>query len=659
MSLTRFLFFLVSSTFALQASAQTQAQTDSLFTDTYLRPNDIFKGNIRWNLASTDQFTYRINSGIFGFYGPQPRFILDGIPVDINFFGLQNINMLPLNVNNIRNVRHRFSPGIYHGSVAPAGAFSINTVRPDSGVSLTSSFYIGNETGDPGPYIFDSLKTTSNIDRWGPDAVVSLGYRKEEWYARGLWATRNHQPTDLILNQRLHLTASVLGTNQQYVNYKIETRTRSGLFETGYKNTNLSVRARALYGNARDYLFLQAYGREIPVSNAYRQLAFESTFTTGDWVFSSRYITHHKSIDKRYDLHTYIFDWDQITHTLSASAQLKSKKFNLKPGFIYKRFKTRAPGIVEPYNDLVTLYLDGAIQAGSRARIRYMGSLSYDENRWAKKFKVSIPTVFTEHWHTSPSFFYSEILPLQQHSFAYWTQRGYTFADELGIPLSPPFGSFTDKIAGAGLTNQIIFNESWKLKLKQQLIRHQSINIPWQQVKEYEFLDTLPGEFTATQEQGSRFHFLAGLTNRISDTFSHNLSVLLQQTISGSQRYRSYFKQVPEAKISYDLRYIPLDDLTIWLNAAYRSSVKWEEYKALEGIRYQLPSGIPIRSVSGNFHTVASSFTNIAAGVGKWFWDRRLQTQFSIQNLLNKELRYHTVGAELFTKFNMRISLHF
>lgn len=661
MNFTRTLFFLLLWAIAIQGKAQKTSSTipDTLDNPARLRPNDILKNDIRWNTASTDLFTYWLDAGLYGFYGSQPTIMLNGMPVDINYFGWQNLNMLPVNVEEVTQTTSRFTPQVYQNHLSNAGLIDLATVTPDSGLSFRSSFYIGNESGDPGPYIFDSLKTTPNIDRWGPDGSLSLSYHKDNWYAKGAFSFRNHQQTDLISNQRIHITASVLGTNQDYVNYKIQTTTKSGLLQTGYNGSNLKLKARALYGKGRDYLFLQPFGREIPVENAYKQFAVQGDYNLGRWLFINRYMFHNKTMGKRYDLHTYIFDWDQTSHTVSTSAKYIGTALSIMPGIIYERLKTKAPGVTEPYNDLVTFYLESQVNLGSFTQLKLYGNADYDEKELAHTFKAGLPVQISENWKMSPEFFYSETLPLRQNSFPYWLTRGYNFGEELGIPSVTPFKSFKNELSGAKLTNRFFLSGHTTILFEQQYLRHHALNIPWQIVEEYEFLDTLPGPFTATKEEGSRFSLLAQITNKISHLVDQRFSILLQRTVSGTERYKSYWKQIPATKVSYDLDIQPVNDLMLSLNATYRSSTHWEEYADLEGASYKLPSGIPIRPYSGTFHTATPSFTNITIGLQKRFWDGRLNTQFSIQNLLNQEVRMHTMGAELFTKFNVKVGLKF
>jgi hypothetical protein len=651
-----FLLFVAGVT--TSGSAQEQLPPDSLNDALTLRPNDIIKQASRWNNASIDLFTYWLDAGLYGYYGPQPTTFIDGIPVDANYFGWQNLNMLPINMNNLEGTVSRFSPQVYQGTMAGGGIIDFKTVAIDTGFNINSSVYFGNETGDPGPFVFDSLKTTPNIDRWGPDGNLSLSYLKNEWYAKGAFSIRNHQQTDLISNQRITITSSVLGTNQEFVNYKIQTTTLSGLVETGYNSDRWNVKARALYGEDQDFLFFQPFGREIPTKTTYGQLALKGDLQAGKWTFGGQYVAHNKTIGKRYDLHTFIFDWDQTSHAFSADAEYQTSGLSLKPGIAYERLNTQAPGIAQPYNDLITFSLDNRTSISSTAAITFRGNIDYDEQRTALTFNVGVPATISDYWSIKPEVFYSELNPLREESFAYWQTRGYNFGQELGIPTGD-VSYFQNTILGAALENNFNISKNWMVSIQPKYIRHRTLNVPWQLVRENEFFDTLPGEFTNTAENGSRLSFLAEIRHHTNQLLHQKLTIYLQRTINGTDRYKEYFKQIPETKIDYQLSLYPVSDLSISLQGTYRTSTEWKEYDALDGVEYRLPSGIPIRPFSGTFDTQTPSFLNAKLGVQKWFWNGRLNTKFSVQNLLNQEVRTHTLGAELFTKFNIKAGVKF
>jgi len=648
--------------FGLSASlcGQAKNQPDSLSKVAgLLRPNDFFKENPRWNNASTDQFTHLLDGGLYGYYGPQPKILVDGIPIDADFFGWQNLNTLPLFVDNVRQATSRFTPQVYKNTLASAGLIDFKTAVVDTGFSISSTLYVGNETGDPGPFVFDSLRTTPNIDRWGPDGSIFLSYKKGNWYSKGLFSFRIHQPTDLILNQRIQITASDLGINDEFVNYKEQITTKSGLLETAYKANNWNIKARGIYGEATDYLFLQPFGREIPAKTTYSQFALKGQYQAGNWILNGEFIAHNKSIGRRFPLHTFIFDWDQTTYTFSSSALFKAQNFSVEPGLIYERLKTRAPGINQPFNDLVTLFLDSRISLGRRAAIDLHTNLDYDEDQFAETIQLDVPVSLTEHWEVTPSFLYTELLPLRQNSFAFWVGRGYTFADALGISIDEPLESFRNESLRFKIANKVTVSENFALLFEQQLTRHNALNVPWQIVRENEFVDTLPGTFTATSEEGERLSLVAQIDHSLLPLFHQQLTFQLQHTLTGTDRYKEYSNQIPGTKISYQFDVFPVPNLSLSLKTIYRTSTEWAEFEALDGVEYTLPSGIPIRDFSGTFDTDTPAFVNLNISVRKWFWNRHVSTQFSLKNVFNEEVRTHTLGAELSTKFDIKIGLNF
>jgi hypothetical protein len=638
--------------------AQKNAQpTDSLAEAGVMRPSDLVGEDIRWNAASPGLFTYWMDNGLYGFYGPQAEVYVDGIPLDANFFGWQNLNMLPLSSTK-KNSEGR-NQQVFNDNLSPGGFINFESAQLDSGFSASASFFAGNETGDPGPYVYDSLKTTPNIDRWGPDGELSLAYSTGRWYGKGVLSVRNHQQTDLASNARLHFTSSLLGTNQRYVNHRIYSTSRSALLETGYNAGKWGVRARTVQGLSKDYIFLQPFGREVPAKTGYRQLAIEGNYDAGSWMFKGRYMAHQKTIDKRIELHTYIFNWDQRNHTFSASARYRSDGFSITPGIIYERLKTMAPGLERnPFNDLITFSLKSSVPFTDIASLKVDFSADYDERNAAESLRLNFPVLLSDNWKVTPEVLYTEILPIRQHSFSYWVNRGYTFAEELDIPYDASDSVEKNTLTALKLRNDVTLGSGFSLVLEQQLINHQTLNVPFQAVEANAFItDTNPGNFSITQENGNRLEIYSELEHKISNMFRQSAALVLQRTISATNGYQNYFRQVPDTKFKYQIDLQPVPNLLLSLNATYRSSTEWNEFAAIEGNENRLPNGIPIRNVTGTFHTETPAYTDVSLSVQKWFFNRHLNTQFSLRNLLNEEVRMHPLGGELATKFDIKINV--
>jgi hypothetical protein len=262
-------------------------------------------------------------------------------------------------------------------------------------------------------------------------------------------------------------------------------------------------------------------------------------------------------------------------------------------------------------------------------------------------------------WKIIPGFYHTEVLPIRQQSFSYWVERGYTFADSLGNPYPPSAQVKKDALNMFKLRNIISMTDNVTFELGVKILHHSSLNIPFQRVKASEFLtDTQPGPFSLTREEGTRFGLFAQLEHSINKRFRQTFSVLYQHTVAGSRRYRTYFRQMPDAKIQYKADVKPAKDLTLSLTALYRTSTNWSEFKAIEGNHYRLPGGIPLPYTGGPFHTRTPSFANITLSVQKYFWKRHINTQVSVRNVLNDQIRMHPLGTNLPTVFEVKVGVN-
>ena len=78
---------------------------------------------------------------------------------DSNNHNNVNINMLPLNITQIDSVEIISVPQIYNGIFTDYGLIHIHTKSISNGKSMTFFQSAGNETGDPGPYVYTKYKS--------------------------------------------------------------------------------------------------------------------------------------------------------------------------------------------------------------------------------------------------------------------------------------------------------------------------------------------------------------------------------------------------------------------------------------------------------------------------------------------------------------------
>lgn len=639
--------------------AQQASKPDTLRDAFLARPLSIIKEEPRWNMASTDLYTAWLSNGLYGLYGAQPQIMLNGIPINSNLFGWQNLNMLPIFAKNINKAASHFAPGIYEQTVAGSGVINFMTEPLNKGVNAKIFYYSGNETKDPGPWAYDSLKMSPNIDRWGPDKGVMLAYKAPKWFIKGFYLQRFHKPRDLAQNLRLHITNSLLGTNSGYVNHLLYIDSKSGLVKAGFNSTHWKFSSRFILSENKDYLFLQPFGREIPTRIKYHQFALQGSYNYGSWHVNSRYISDYKTLHKREKLHVYIFDWQQLNHTLSLSGSYKSRLLHITPGVIFKQLNIEAPGLEGVSDNLFTLFFKSAILFDQSKF--YMNSyLDLNQGASSKSITMTFGAAlkFSDNYTANPEISYSDLNPIRQHAFAYWVNRGYTLNTRLNIPFNQNVSVVENRTLSLRLNNKLSAGQ-FSFQIAPQLVINYRLNIPWQVVTWREITNTMPGTFTVSQNQGNRFKLLLTAKQRVSSIFQQSLAIYIQKTVTGTSKYRQYFEMIPDTKVKYQADYSPFKGLQLSLNATYRSAVKWNEFAAVDGKQYHLPSGIPIVEFKRTFHSKIPGFLNLGFSVQKDLFDNHLSAQAGFQNILDQEVRYHAIGASLFPKVNFKVTFRF
>lgn len=649
----KYILFLISILvvpYGVLGQSISDPKPDTLTDATALRPVDLVIDSSGWTFSSIDMYTYRFSNGIYGNYGMQPAIMIDGIPADINFFGWQSLNMLPVYLPGVAGVRNEAAPSIYQNTMQMAGVIDYQYRPAASGLHASGSVYLGNETGDPGPWVYDSTRVTPNVDRWGPDAGGQISFAKDNWYGRGTYVLRRHQQTDPLTHKRLHRTMRALGGTRFY---PIQTNSQSGMLETGYKSDQLNFSARGITAEDRNYIYLQPFGREVPAEARHAQLAFKADYNTEAWNFGLRYIVNQKELTKRNPDHNYIFDWSQLGNLLKGMAAYSTNSFTLSGTLNYDDLTTKAPGI-RSKNDAITGLL-AAIdwKVNSTHSYQLSAGIDFHRHQSAKSLRAVYRRNDTDSWEMQLEASYSETLPIRQHSFGYWITRGYNFYRELGIQLDSPLNIGKNSLYYFSLQNSLDLTQRLTFFLNAQLTQHTELNIPWQEVSYDAESGSMPGNFVITGEEGTRFGFETSATHQTVDWIRQKLSILFRSSLLGSRRYKDYFRQIPDVLIKYQLDVTPVRNFALSLQGRYRSSSRWKEFDALLGKEYRdIDNLFPV--FSGMYNSTVPSQVDLEVGARKWFWNRRLSLQVTVQNILNEEIRLHPFGAYRALMFNIK-----
>src|SRR5699024_10944399 len=449
---------------------------DTLAQTTLIKPNDIVQRIPSWDVTTTDGFTYRTNTGLYGFYGPQPTIYIDGLPVDFTFFQWQNLNMLPIAMQQIETIKYSSAPQIYASLPVQSGFMDLQTTPADSGFSAFGSLTLGNQTEDPGPWAYDSSKVTPNIDRRGPHYFGGLSYLSDNWQARVQLSLRQHQPTNLNNNHRIGSYSFVDGNW-----HPVKSVVTNGLADIKAHFAKGGIQSRILFSNNDEYIFFQPYGREVPAHTINRQWALQGYRLVGKWRLKGRYTVNYKEMDYRINNANYDFNWQQLRNKFTASAHYNSSLAELHTGGLLEYTNTNGLSL-KSKKWIATLFGKGNFSLNTKNNLNAGASLDIAAEETAFSFSSGSNHHLANFWKLATQISYDELLYFRQNSSTYWDQLGYGVYDQLNISRALPFSSKKNQSLTVAVQNKVELSSAIDFNLEGKFYRHFALNIPWQVV---------------------------------------------------------------------------------------------------------------------------------------------------------------------------------
>jgi hypothetical protein len=318
-----------------------------------------------------------------------------------------------------------------------------------------------------------------------------------------------------------------------------------------------------------------------------------------------------------------------------------------------------APGLSDTHHLIGTYFIKTELFSGTGHKSVVEASFDYIDETTARNIKASLYLQALPYWNVQLSGRYNEVLPIQQQSIAYWViNEGYTFFDELEIPYDSGQLLNKNKLSALKFKNRLKLFIPLKLELSARYVNHLQQNIPWQEVSYSSNFDSEPGDFVITRESGSRLQLYSSLIHEPAPWVNQYLSFHYNSTLSGSNRYRSYYRQIPTKKITYGLELLPSRSFELSFLGSYQTPTYWDEFKALDGQEYRdIDNQFPI--FSGTFQSRVPAHLNVDIAAKKWVWNGKLNITLSIHNLFNDQVFMHPMGADKSLLFNIRAEARF
>ncbi len=151
---------------------------------------------------SSDRYGMRFpGSGLGGSHGMGPALIVDGHQMTFQFMDRNWHDLAPISPSDIERLSVSSGLQLHDGGSISDGSIRITTRKP-KGFSLRGSVALVNETGDPGPTIYQDA-SLQNVDRSGPTSNLRLSYGSTAWFAQIALDTDAYHMTDDRIRRRV------------------------------------------------------------------------------------------------------------------------------------------------------------------------------------------------------------------------------------------------------------------------------------------------------------------------------------------------------------------------------------------------------------------------------------------------------------------------
>ncbi|MDX1642112.1 MAG: hypothetical protein R3220_10465 [Balneolaceae bacterium] len=627
---------------------------DSVQTEMILRSEDLI-WKTGWDFFSIDRMSYKVNSGYYGLYGPQPSYMLDGIPFDPTFFGMNFSQLVPVSFNQIQALKPYGKMGTHEGVVYSSGLLNLQSVPLKKGLSVVASGQFGHNSDEPGPWIFDKEQVTPNVERFGPWVDAGAAIKLGNWYAKALLRMHRYLNINPYVQTR---TKNLVALPDQGTFPEAVAETNLGLAETGFRGEKVDLRIQAIQTESEEFLYFQPLAREIPTEFSTEQYSASGSFLITK-AFGIRTMAQYRNKTTGYRRNQFDqrFDWNQEIKTGRASVYLDRDSFRFDIGTEYRETETNASGMLEDKQQYVDLFLDQQIDITSRIRFGSYSAVTLHEEEKPVQAKGFLEIDLLDAWTTAFGGSYSELLPEISNPIDLWLSRRYDILNRLGSYVFVPKDISNTRLYTLSNRHKIVISDLMHVELDAEYINHTNFHIPFQFANYYLALSTTPGGYFLFDDQsGQRFKLSLATDIKWSNTFEQTLGIYWSKTIDGDVAYQSYWKTTPEYLVRHSSILNPFQDLEIRLNIQYQTETVWDEFQRLDGeLNRTFHPQFPYRFFE--YSNKIPATINIDLILSKLFWEQRLRAFFMLSNLFNQKYRTHPIGTQEGFGYMLRLEL--
>ncbi len=604
------------------------------------RLTDIFFVTPQLSATSLDGCKWKFSFNDLNIFDDQNwEVFLDGANFKLQGIEYNDLNMLPVNINEIDTVKIVSFPVIRNGEFITSGAIEIKTKQIEDGLFTSAGFTAGNETGDPGPLRFSGYES-ANVDQIGPDYYLMIKYRKKGISGGISMNEHIHPSTDPYILDR-HEKMPWEFVHKRMTSGRIFFNIKNG---SGYHNltAGMSITGFAPISNlnASDLIFISPAGFEAPLHKHFYYASLIGKFNLGE-NNSLRYSVEFNDLNirehEKYE--TELNDWKN--RILNIFTEYGNE--NLKAGIKYKldQFLPQLPG-----NDII--FNKWIIFAELNRDIYTVPARLGISSSWLNQkplfdFSINLglfnepgQSLIFSFAHTEN--YFSEIRP-----FWFRTLEGYDLLETFNVPFLGSIPELKERKISASLLWNKKLDEYHRMNFE--IHYHSFIDVPLNKT-DYIISETAPwflaNNFISSNHSGQVLGGIITWEHTPRDNFNQIISLKISEDIAGDSLFSAQCSRMPSMRLMSRTLITPFQNFNISMTYNYMTSARWHEFDDI-----YLDTGRTYNSQTG-----PTSLLDIA--INKWFWKKQIRLNFTFRNVFDQKLFYHPLGGPI----NMSFYLH-
>lgn len=595
--------------------------------------SDVFTQLNNWNISTINGYSYNVLPNNLSL-NQNLIVSIDGQQINLGENEFINLNLIPLTIDQIDTVEVISFPQIFNGQYSQGGMINFKTKKPTEGLSFNVFNSVGNEVGDPGPYVF-TQESTPNVDKLGYLLSFNLNTRGENWYLRTFIKKEENYLTDLAIKDRISNVSSET---------KSSILSASSILNFNAFNGNHNF----LFGYTEnfDLIFFKNFGYEIPINNNLKHFGLNGSFELSPNIDLNYFIKHSDNELKNELNEPQV---DLIKHDKLIFTRLESE-------YKYKNISTTL-GLTFENNDITLFdYKNKYDKATLYGSISYFLNKDFnyviDFSTTKQNEQIFLNGTVKNFWNITPNnnlvFAVSFSQSLFIDKFKNYSNLYSPFSNNANDPINSINFDNINNLFSSDLSYASNINQNLKISI---IGNYRHFFNETLEDYNYQF-NAIEGNIESNYfiKNDEFLKILSGsmeIGHIISEVVNHKLYYTYQSDFEGSHLYRELWRAFPNHKLVYSINLNFNNSFGIWAKYYFQSETEWSQYRYLD-----------FQSDNKSSNKI-DAYSNIDLSMQKWFWQKKVWLNLVFKNLLNNTQYFHPIGAGFDMRFYLQLHVYF